>query len=167
MAGISDADKNSLALDTRRMFDPAAKVEQVTQKDRDLLTKEAGIERSDLHGQLLLGKAGKGGAPTFSQFAIADKPCYAASGRDLERDRCTAWLRRQNVPAQLLQQIGRSAGPRMAISTDRAQFGNTRGLSQQAVSVADQQGHKVSFSSLDVAGSADAVQAAVGAGAQG
>src|SRR5206468_2711634 len=63
---------NNLALDTRRQFDPNAKIEQVTQKDRDQLGKESGIARTNLYGQWLLGKPGKSAAFTFSQFRISD-----------------------------------------------------------------------------------------------
>ena len=70
LGDLSDADKNTLALEIRRQFDPNAKVEQVTQADRDQIVREAGLSRQALTGRFQLGKTERAGVFTFGQFSL-------------------------------------------------------------------------------------------------
>jgi hypothetical protein len=162
---LADVEKNNLALDTRRQFDPNAKIEQVTQKDRDQLAKESGIERTNLRGLLNFGKAGKFGALTFSQFRIADHT--AKDPMTGSADAIGGALLGYTGKTFQLNFSSKTIGNRFnrmadLSDLDRQQFGNTRGLSQQALNGSWQinKAAKFTFSNFDVAGTKDAIAAA-------
>jgi hypothetical protein len=162
LGDLADVEKNNLVLDTRRMFDPAAKIEQVTQKDRDQLAKEAGIERTNLRGQMQFGKAGKLGELNFSSFHISDRPAVARTdGLSDAVDGALLGYKDRTLQLSFMRQSIGSGFNRLAdlSDIDRVQFGNARGLSQQALTGAWQLNKttKLSFSSVDVGGTHDAV----------
>ena len=165
IADLADVEKNNLALDTRRQFDPTAKVEQVTQKDRDLLAKESGIERTNLRGQMLFGKGGKTGALTFGQYTIADTPAATLSGGGSRaiHGSLLGYADRAFQLSFSSKVIGAGFNRMADLSDlDRVQFGKATGLSQQSINGSWQinKATKLMFSSFDVAGTGDAMQAA-------
>ncbi len=83
---LSDADKNALALDLYRQFDPSARVEQITANDRNQIAHEAGLKRSALRADFGFGKAG---GLNFSQMAIADADAKDGASAGLHRDNLT------------------------------------------------------------------------------
>ena len=66
---LSDAEKNDIALEIRRQFNPNAAVGEVTQADRQQIGAEAGLDRSRLAFQTALGPQTK---LALNQFTISD-----------------------------------------------------------------------------------------------
>ncbi|HLJ57082.1 MAG TPA: hypothetical protein VKT77_18740, partial [Chthonomonadaceae bacterium] len=165
---LTDAEKSGLALDSRLMYDPAAKVDQVTQKDRDQLAREAGIERQDLRGSYSLGAAGKGGALTFSQFRIANLRTAAPGALGSSAiDGLLVGYADKTFQLSYADKVIGSGFTRMADLTDldRAQLGGARGLELQTLGGALQldKATNLSFSSIDAAGTREGVASAAAA----
>ena len=83
---LSDTDKNALALDLYRQFDPNAKAEQITANDRNQIAHEAGFKRSAMRLDFGLGKTG---GINFSQMGIADAAAQDVPDAGLHRDNLT------------------------------------------------------------------------------
>ncbi len=67
---LADIEKNNLALEIRRQFDPNALMAQVTQPERDQAVREAGITRNSLLGKFDIAK---GSSLTFSKTGITSE----------------------------------------------------------------------------------------------
>lgn len=160
IADLADVEKSYLALDIRRQFDPEARLEQVTPKEREQAIKEAGLERSLLRGRVALGKDV---ALSLTQISIRREPgekenpadsraihreVVALTGKKLSFD----WMR-QRIDTHF-------AGLAELSDLERARFGNEYGLqrSQQNLLWQLDKTSQVRFSSLGVRG--DPVQAA-------
>lgn len=69
MKDLSDADRTALAFDVYKQYNPAAKLEQVTPKDKEMVGHEAGLDRSGLRADYSMGKTG---AIAFSEVGVSD-----------------------------------------------------------------------------------------------
>jgi len=173
LGDLSDADKNALALDIRRQFDPNVKLEQITQPERDQAAREVGITRSSISSRFALGKTGgfrfselsidktadapeDGAKPTVSTVA-AQKPT-GISRQSFRLDTPTLQF------ALVKQTIGETFGRLGDLSdVEKHEFANEHGLSREQETLDWLFGKhgKFAVSRWKVSGSADALQSAV------
>jgi hypothetical protein len=90
---LSDAEKTAIALGIRRQYDPDAKPEQVTPKERDQAALEAGVKRTV---QSLTTKIGKTGSLSVTDSKVGDSKGSA--------DRRTYLLKAHNVNLKYISQ---------------------------------------------------------------
>jgi hypothetical protein len=174
LGDLADVEKNNLALDIRRQFDPNVTPQQLAQKDRDQATREAGLTRTALRGHLLLGRNGKDGQLNFSQFAIADEPLITPGSATLPQIGTIQRMMLEYVskPLHILmfdQTISNAFTQLSSLSdVEHAQFANEHGMRHSQISL-DWQVNKTThlgFSSVNVGSTPDAVAAAVAAASQ-
>lgn len=168
IADLSDIEKNSFALDIKRQFDPNAKLEQVTQKDRDLLAKETGLERRNLIAGLNFGKKGNESAFTISSFQLSEQvlkkdKVEAASKQGIEGTRFN--YASKTLQATYASQSISNRFTRLADLTDleRSQFGKANGLQSEQLHLTWQTNKttKIQFSRSNFSGTGDAIQDAI------
>lgn len=165
LGDLSDIDKNNLALDIRRQFDPDARLDQVAQKERDQAGKEMGLDRSSLRGYLKLGRFG---ALNFNDFTIATA-LADNGGPDLRgaiRRQSFNFLSRTLQLSWLNQSISDSFSRLTDLSdVERAQFGNEHGLARQQLEMLVQlnKATKIGYSSLQIGTTPDALARALAA----
>src|SRR5579884_18701 len=170
-ADLADEEKNRLALDIRRQFDPEVTPEQVTAKERDQAVKEAGLARTALRARL---KLGKGSDIAFNQFAISDAALkegapLGTSAEDAIRRTVftfhTNWLKFLLLNQSISEGFGRLGD---LSDLERAQFGGERGLDRRQLALDWQinKTTKLSYDRLQVSPTADAVAAAIEAAKQ-
>jgi hypothetical protein len=158
IADLADAEKNSLALDIRRQFDPDAKPEQVTQKERDQAVKEAGVSRTMLQARLHLHKSD---ALTLQQFSLTDMPSekLPAAGNGLRRQ--ALLFDGKTLRLSLLSQSIADHFSRLSDLSDfeHAQFANEHGLQRRQMGLLWQMNKttKIGFSALRIGGTEDAI----------
>lgn len=121
---LADAEKNELALEIRRQFNPNAAVGEVTQKDRQQLAGETGIDRTRMGFNAALGK---NGALAIGQFGVSDG---AGSIR-----RNTLALTGQAFKLSYLDQSIDSSFSRLGNLSEfeRSQYGNELGVRRTAL----------------------------------
>ncbi len=127
LTDLSDAEKNELALEIRRQFNANAAVGEVTQKDRQQLASEAGLDRTRLGFRTALGKQQ---SLALNQFTISD-----GSG-SIRRN--TLSLSGKAFTLNYLSQSIDSGYSRLGSMSDfeRGQFGNERGIRRNALDFA-------------------------------
>ena len=170
IADLSDIEKSNFALDTRRQFDPEAKIEQVTQKDRDLLAKESGFNRESLRGGFSLGKKGQVSNLFFSQFRLTESVATSTGTPSTNKKPADIEGLRANYQSKSLQisYSNQSIANRFSRFADlsdveRSQFGKTSGLQTKAITLNWQANKttKVRFSQFTLDGTGDAITDAV------
>ena len=159
---LADIDKNNLALDIRKQFDPAAKMEQVTQKDRDQMAKEAGLNRTGVLARLPLTHDS---TLTLNQVGItAEPPKDAKSTSTAGITRTTLGFASKSFQFSLMRQSIEDRFDRLTDLCDieKAQFANEHGLNHEAINFAWALNKKTSirYTSLSILGGPDAVSAA-------
>ncbi|HLK57657.1 MAG TPA: hypothetical protein VKU00_13915, partial [Chthonomonadaceae bacterium] len=156
---LSDVERNYLALDIRRQFDPNATLGLVTQKERDQLAKESGLQRSALLGQF---QAGKGSQFTLSRLTLQDANHASPADSGVQRE--TLAFTSKNLQFSLLDQSISSGFNRLADLNDveRAQYANERGLTRLQTSLLWQVNKytKFTYKGLRYDSTADSVAAA-------
>ena len=133
IADLADIEKNALALDIRRQFDPDAKVAAVVQKDRDQVGKEAGLSREFLNAKMLLGKAGKSGFLTFNHMDLAQVDGGTAKNTLGALHRYQFGYTGKTLQFTVLDQTIDNHFTRLTDLSDveRAQFANEHGLTRK------------------------------------
>ncbi|HZP80171.1 MAG TPA: hypothetical protein VFB21_00915 [Chthonomonadaceae bacterium] len=168
---LADVEKNNLALDIRRQFDPDATLDQVTQKERDQAVKETGLARTGLRGRIRLGKEGRNGTLAFNQFSIAN---LQADPENAQRQTTLGAIRRSTLDFAGARFkflfASQSISEQFARLTDlsdveRAQFGNEHGLQRQQMGLdfALNKATRLTFNSLAIRNTPDAVASALAA----
>ena len=82
LGDLSNDDKNAFLLDARRLFDTGAKVEQITQAERDQVGKIGALSPDVMLSRLQLGGSERNGVVTFGQISLGVQqtaPAPAAS----------------------------------------------------------------------------------------
>ena len=184
LGDLSDGDKNALALEIRRQFDPNAKLEQVTQADRDQIIREAGLSRQAMTGRFQLGKTERDGVFTFGQFSLDTEKEKRRKGEEEKKTdalklqsavpstlnpqpstgitRQTMGFTNAHLQFSLLTQTILSNFKRVGDLSDveKAQFGKETGMKRDQMSFLWQPDKttKIGFDTLRVAGSKEAIQ---------
>ncbi len=124
---LSDAEKNELALEIRRQFNPNAAVGEVSQKDREQIGAEAGLDRSRMTFHTAIGKQS---TLALNQFTISD------GGGSIRRN--TLALTGKAFTLNYLNQSIDNDYSRLGSMSDfeRSQFGNERGIRRSALDFA-------------------------------
>jgi hypothetical protein len=121
---LSDADKTALALDIRKQYDAAATAAQVTAKDKEQITLEAGLKRS---GQAISTALGKLANLSFQQFRISD-----GKGAVKKTEYKLTAKRLQFTVAN--QEVGREFTKLGAMSDfEKSKLGNETGVKRQSI----------------------------------
>ena len=171
---ISDIEKSNFALDTRKQFDPDAKLEQVTQKDRDLIAKETGFNRESLRGGILFGKKNAQNSFSFSEFKLTESLSSTPDKADAAQTNASkssaieglrANFRSKSLQVAFSEQSVSNRFTRFADLSDieRSQFGKSNGIQSQSV-VLDWQANsktKIRLSQLSLSGTHDAIEDAI------
>ncbi len=162
IADLTDIEKTFLALDVRRLYDPAATPEQVTPKEREQVAREVGIERSAMQLNTQLGKQGKGGTLTLSQFRLGSQMTPSqptANASSLHRSALTYVDKKvklsvinQSADANLMGLTGLS-------DLELANLGNEHGLRRQQLLLTwlANKSTQIGFQSLSIGNTADAL----------
>ncbi len=165
LTDLADIEKTALALDIRRQYDPDAKADQVVQKERDQVGKEAGLSREYLRAKMLLGKAGKSGFVTFNKMDLSQLDGGSTVATLGAVHRYQFGYTGKALQFTLLDQtIGNQFNRLTDLSdVERAQLGNEHGLSRRQFGLGWQLNKisKVSFSSLQVGAVEDAIKDAL------
>ena len=160
IADLTDLERQTLALDIRRQFDPTAKPEQVTPHERDTAVNEAGLARTGLSLNTKLGKGGKLGQFGFGQISLTDKAATEWGGISRNQFAYTG----KTLHFDFLNQSIESGFSRLANLNDfeRQQFANERGLDRRrfALNWQEDKTTKIGFTSLQITGNASSVAAA-------
>lgn len=123
---LSDADKTALALDIRKQFNANATAGEVTQRDKEQIGLDAGLDRSRMSFNTALGKDSKA---AFNQFRISD------SAGDIQR-RTMSLSGKGFTVDYLSQSIGSTFGRLGAMSDfERSQFGNEVGITRSHLAI--------------------------------
>jgi hypothetical protein len=170
IADLADIEKNALALDIRRQFDPEAKLAQVVQKDRDQVGKEAGLTRDFLNAKMLLGKAGKSGFLTFNHVDLAQVNGGKAKDTLGALHRYQFGYTGKTLQFNLLDQTIDNHFTRLTDLSDveHAQFANEHGLARRQFGLAWQLNKLTKFNLTDlrVGAVADTIKDALAAAQQ-
>lgn len=121
---LTDAEKTALALDIRRQFNPDAKAEEVTAKDKEQIALDAGLSRSQAALSTTLGKQS---ALAFNQFEIGDgQGSIQRRTFDFNTKGLAFHYLDQNI-SESFDRLGRMS------DFERAQFANERGIRRTAL----------------------------------
>ena len=160
IADLTDGERQTLALDIRRQFDPNAKGEQVTPHERELAINEAGISRTGMNVNAKLGKAGTLGQVRLNQFSLTDKT--GLQNGDISRN--VFDYTGKTIYFSFLKQSISSRFSRLSDLNDfeRLQFANEGGLDKSRLGFTWQEDKntKIGFSSFKVGGNASAIETA-------
>lgn len=165
---LSDIEKNTYLLDVRRQFDTGAKIEQITQAERDQAGKTAAFAPDVTLARLMLGGSERNGVMTFGQYDIG-------SGKNLGKNTLEKNSgKNQGIARQILgfnsahlqfssstQTILNSFTHLGELSdTDKTLFGKETGLKHDQMALQWQldKTTKIGFERMQVAGSADAIR---------
>ncbi len=151
-ADLADSEKNALALDIRREFDPDANLTQVVQKDRDQIGKEAGLTRDFLNVKMLLGKVGKSGFLTFNHLDLAQLEGSKAKNTLGALHRYQFGYSGKTLQFNLLDQTIDNHFTRLTDLSDveHAQFANEHGLAKRQFGLAWQLNKLTKFNLTDL-----------------
>lgn len=171
LADLTDIEKTFLALDVRRLYDPAATPEQVTPKEREQVAREVGIDRNAMQASVQLGKGGKGGTFTLNQFSIASQMTPTPSSATTANLHREVWnYNDKKVKLSLLSQSIDANFLRLPELSDleRLNLGNERGLRRQQLLLTwlANKTTQIGFQSLSIGSTADALLNSL-SGAQG
>ena len=166
LAGLSDIEKNYLALDIRRQFDSTATLAQITQTERDQTVREAGLERSLMAAKLKLSKTS---GLAVTNFSVRAKDAVAAGAETpanlsnaIQRN-AIDYISKNLTVSMLKQSIGTDFSHLAALSDfEKAQFANEAGLQRDQVA-ADywfDKDKRFGFKKLALRGTQDAITAA-------
>lgn len=168
LADLSDVEKGYFLLDNHLQYNPAATLAQVSPKERQEFGREAGISRENLRGKWQLGKGGKGGTLSFSQYWIQDDK-YKTEANQSAPDVSGTYFDYAGKSLQL-NYAAYTASDRFRRFNDlslgdRAYLGNSYGLTRRKIEGALQVNKttKVKFGTSRVEGTDDAVQNATAA----
>lgn len=160
---LSDVEKGYLALDIRRQYDPGARMEQVTPKEREQAGREAGLSRILLQSQVRLGQ---GGTLTYRSARVAaEAPAGNTGGAGNSVQRQSLALTTKNLQASLSRQSIGVGFYRIGDLNDveRTYLGNETGLrrDQFELNWNINKNTRFSLSQLGVRGTPDAIAQAV------
>lgn len=162
MGDLTDIEKTFLALDVRRLYDPAATPEQITPKEREQVAREVGISRNVLQANAQTGKRGKGGTLSLNQFSIASQMAPSQSSSSTANLRRETWnYADKKVKFSLLNQSIDSNFLRLPELSDveRQNLGNERGLWRQQLLLTwlANKNTQIGFQSLSVGSTPDSL----------
>ena len=191
LGDLTTEDKNAFLLDARRMFDTGVKVEQITQAERDQIGKFSALAPDVMLSRLQLGNNEKNGVFTFGTLSLGEQkvtPAAAATGQaaaatpqSTQRSTLFSSLLGEQQNKGIARQIlgFNSAHLQFSLSSqsilndfahfadlsdaDKLRFGKESGLKRDQMSFLWQtdKNTKIGFEKLRVAGTADAIEAAV------
>ncbi len=164
LGSLSDIEKNYLALDIRRQFDPNATLARVAQPERDQAIQEAGLERSLLAARLNLSKTSglAFNAATIRTQSIGTENVIENPANAIQRSTLDYTSKNLNVSV-FKQSIGSGFGRLATLSdVEKLQFGNEIGLQRDHASVdyLFGKGARFGFKRLSIRGTQDSVNAA-------
>ncbi len=162
IADLTEVERQTLALDIRRLYDPNAKADQVTPKEREQTVNEAGLARTGLMANARLGKGGTFGQIALNRISLADKTGGSEAG-GISRNLLTYIAK--TVQFDFLNQSISSRFSRLGMLNDfeRLQFGNEAGLDHRRLGFTWQEDKntRIGFSSLRIGGNASAGETAL------
>ncbi len=156
IADLSDSDKTSMALDIVRQFNPGATASQVTQAEKDQLTREIGLNRSGVHGQVALNKTN---SFNFSQMSLTPTDRLVSPHGGVQRD-AFGYSTKYFQFSMVNQSIANSFALLPTLDDlEKAQFGNEHGIKRQTTSLAWQLSKttKIGYTDLKLRNSNDFV----------
>ncbi|MCS6777507.1 MAG: hypothetical protein RMJ43_14440 [Chloroherpetonaceae bacterium] len=160
---LSEVEKGYLALDIRRQYDPGARMDQVTPKEREQAGREAGLSRTLLQSQVRLGA---GSALAYRNARVtAETPGDDTSDAARSVQRQSLALTTRNLQVSLSHQSIGAGFYRLGDLNDveRTYLGNERGLRRDLLEMNwnINRSTRLSLSQLGVRGTSDAIAQAI------